>query len=394
VNQELRPPSSLAIGWLLPPAVFLFILPFAHTIALRWTAALVTLGIAIWQWRRGPRIPALPCKAAFAFWVVSLLLSLSGATNLARSVSDLRVDVVYSLAMFLAFYALTRGARELRIWLLALARGSLAISLLAIIYFLWYGDWLLGYQNMRGEFATCMITALPAILLLAKRGMPWTGKNDYLQWILPVMLVAGLFTLSRMFLGALILMMLLATGLETMRGRLSLRHGLIFVAIASALAAIALFAISEERGVSLGNDPRPEIWSFAWQRITEHPWIGTGYGNMPIPHDSPPTLSELGYSRPHNLLLAYAEQAGVFGAIAIMVVFVALGREYWGLYRSDELSLSYVGIAGLAILAGVLAKNMTAMFFTRECALLFWSLNGALLGYGRRMSALADAGRR
>jgi O-antigen ligase len=387
----LRAPPSLSQWWLLPPAVFLFILPFAHTIALRWIAAALTLGIAIWQWRRGPRVPPLPCKAAFAFWAGSLLLSLLWATNPAESASRLKVDVGYSLAMFLAFYGLTQSVRELQFWLLALAKGSLAISLLAIAYCAWFGEWRFGYQNARGEFATCMITVAPTIMLLASPAMPWTRATAHVRWILPVMLVAGLLTLSRMFLGALVLMMLVAAGLEAARGRINLRQSLIVAGIALALAAVAVLFVTEERGINLGGDLRPAIWKFAWQRIMEHPWTGTGYGFLINRHDFELAFPDRGIFHPHNLLLAYAEQAGILGALAIVVMFVALGREYWRLYRADALAASYVGIAGLAMLIGVFTKNMTDMFFANECALLFWSLNGILLGYGRRAAAPAKA---
>mgnify|MGYP006866175926 CR=1 FL=1 len=39
-----------------------------------------------------------------------------------------------------------------------------------------------------------------------------------------------------------------------------------------------------------------------------------------------------------------------------------------------------VGAAGLALVVGVVAKNMTDDFFVRHNALLFWSLTGAALG--------------
>lgn len=388
-NPSSSPP--LALAWLLPPAVFLFFLPFAHSIALRWFAGLLTVGIAVWQFRREPRMPPLPCKPAIEFWVGSLALSLLWAVNVVDSLSEMKVDVGFSLAMFFAFFCLTQSARELQIWLIALAKGNLVISLLAIGYCAWYGEWMLGYQNARGEFATCMITALPAILLLTLRGQPWSHRNAHVLWILPVMLAAGLLTLSRMFLGALVLMLMTAAVLQAVRHRLNMRQGLIAAAIASALIVIALLAVTEERGVNLGEDLRPAIWDFTWQRIKEHPWTGTGYGYLIERRDYARAFPDLGIFHPHNILLAYAEQAGVFGALALCAVFIALGREYWRLYRSDQHAVNYIGVAGLAMLIGVLAKNTTDMFFTRECALLFWSLNGALLGYGRRAAALADA---
>lgn len=389
-----RLPPPLPTAWLLPPSVYLFILPFTHTIALRWLAALLTLAVAIWQWRRGMHFSEFPCKGALAFWAVCLLVSVVGAADTAGSAAEFKVDVIYSLAMFLAFYTITQSAREFEAWLFALATGSFAISLLAIAYWAWFGEWELGYQNARGEFATCMITALPLILLLSLRDMPWTRGTVVVKWILPFMLAAGLLTLSRMFLGALVLMLLVAAGLEAARHRLSLRLGLMVAAIASALAATAILAVTEERGVNFGDDMRPAIWNFAWQRIKQHPWIGTGYGSMSNRHDYIQAFPDLGIFHPHNLLLAYAEQAGVLGVLAIVAVFLALGREYWRLYRSDTVAASHVGVAGLAMLIGVFTKNMTDMFFTHECALLFWSLNGALLGFGRRSAAASATGYR
>jgi O-antigen ligase len=152
--------------------------------------------------------------------------------------------------------------------------------------------------------------------------------------------------------------------------------------------------VSEKRGISLGGDPRPAIWEFAWQRIMSHPWSGTGYGNLLNHQDYVNAFPDRGIWHPHNLLLAYAEQAGVLAALAIAAVFAALFREYWLLYRSDERYVSAVGIAGLTMLIGVVAENVINMFLVRECALLFWSLNGALLGYGRRAMALAASRRR
>ncbi len=383
-------PQSLALAWLLPPAVFLFILPFAYMVALRWSAGAITLAIALWQWRRGPKIPPIPCKTAIVFWTVSLLLSLAWAARPAESLSEFKVDVVYSLAIFLAFYVLTQSAREFQIWLIALAKGSFVVSLLAIGYFAWFGEWVIGYQNALGQFATCMVTVLPAVLLLTLRGMPWSTPEAHVRWILPVMLVAGVLTLSRMFFGALVLMLLIAAALQHFRRRLHPRRGAVIVTIACMVAVSVILVIAEQRNISLVEDQRPAIWGLAWHQIQLRPWTGTGYGFLMDRQVYEKVFPDMGIWHPHNLLLAYAEQAGVFGATAIVLLFLALAREYWRLYRAENAAASTKGVAGLAMLAGVLAKNMTDMFFVRECALLFWALNGVLLGYGLRAAASAD----
>jgi hypothetical protein len=46
-----------------------------------------------------------------------------------------------------------------------------------------------------------------------------------------------------------------------------------------------------------------------------------------------------------------------------------------------------LGAIGLALLAAFLVKNLTDDFFNRHNALVFWALNGMLLGLARRPRA-------
>jgi O-antigen ligase len=376
---------------LIPPAAFLFILQFEHNITWRWLAALLTLALAVRQWSHGSPVPPLPCKAAISFWLACLLLSVVWAVDPAMSFSELRVDVFYSLLLFGSFYGLTQSARELEIWFNALAAGTFCVSAVAIVSFFHYGKWVPGHQHALGEFSTCLLTALPAIILLSLRNMPWSARGVWVRYALPAILLAGVLTLSRMFLGALILMLLVNTALQAWRHRLNLRQ-VFFVAaaVAAMTAAAGVALIAQRRGLKLTSDLRPAIWDVAVQRIAEHPWIGTGYGKLidsevylrAFPGDS--------IQHPHNLLLSFAEQAGIFAALAIVIVFAALAREYWRAYRSHSRVVSYVGGAGLVMLTGVLAKNMTDMFFVRESAVMFWSINGMLLGFVRRAAQVSS----
>jgi O-antigen ligase len=189
-----------------------------------------------------------------------------------------------------------------------------------------------------------------------------------------------------MFLGALMVMLLVAAALQLYRRKPGARQMMLFLAALAAvlvLAGIVVAFIADERNLTLVQDLRPAIWKIAIRRIGEHPWTGTGYGRLIDQDIYQDAFPNQGISHPHNLFLGFAEEAGLFGALAIAIVFLALGREYWRLYRSDVRALNHIGIAGLAMLCGVLAKNMTDMFFVRESALLFWSLHGMLLGYAR-----------
>ena len=45
-----------------------------------------------------------------------------------------------------------------------------------------------------------------------------------------------------------------------------------------------------------------------------------------------------------------------------------------------------LGVCGIALVLGVFLRNMVNDMFVRDQALLFWALNGMLLGLGCRQS--------
>jgi hypothetical protein len=67
-----------------------------------------------------------------------------------------------------------------------------------------------------------------------------------------------------------------------------------------------------------------------------------------------------------------------------VLVLAMLVREYAAMLARP--AVAPWGIVGLAILAGFIAKCLTDDFLHRHNAVLFWALNGMLLGLGRRAS--------
>jgi O-antigen ligase len=84
----------------------------------------------------------------------------------------------------------------------------------------------------------------------------------------------------------------------------------------------------------------------------------------------------------HNLLLNIAVQLGVVGVGLFVAVLALLAREYARFLA--EPAIAPLGVIGLALLAGFLAKNFTDDFLHRHNAQVFWALNGMLLGLARR----------
>jgi O-antigen ligase len=86
----------------------------------------------------------------------------------------------------------------------------------------------------------------------------------------------------------------------------------------------------------------------------------------------------------HNVFLNYGIEMGLPGMLALAWVFFSLLREYWRLCNAPDEKRKYLGIAGLMLIAGVVLRNQVDDMFLREQSLLFWALNGALLGLGLR----------
>ena len=60
--------------------------------------------------------------------------------------------------------------------------------------------------------------------------------------------------------------------------------------------------------------------------------------------------------------------------------------------RSRDDTLAFVGVAGLSLLAGFVAKNITDDFLFRSNAKELWAMTALLLGYGVRRERILAAG--
>jgi O-antigen ligase len=93
------------------------------------------------------------------------------------------------------------------------------------------------------------------------------------------------------------------------------------------------------------------------------------------------------------MFLDYGIQMGVPGILAFAFLFACVIREFLRLYRSSNLNVALIGVAGMAIVAAVILKSATDDQFIRHNALLFWALVGMGLGYGTRLAQAAESER-
>lgn len=383
---------------LLPAVVFLFVLPFSSLGGLRLTA-LVLSALMVWLGRDSLDVPRLPIKGALLLWAAIAFMSLAWALDPRYTFREIRVEIGYGVIAFLVFFSLTRSWEEGKLWLRTLVASMLVINGIALShYFESKGTFSPGQHGDIGRYSTYLITMLAPTLFLATRGS-LRKSSSYLAWLLVLLiLTGGYMTANRMFWLAAIVMVAFFTVLYVVgheRPPLIVKRASLLCGASIVVLALLFGAVLEQRTASFSDEPksgelsaspdlRPQIWRHAIHEIAQRPFSGVGFGRA-AGRQAFRVISPSGFIwHAHNLFLDYMLQMGIGGAVALSVLFLAVGREFWQLYRSGDRTLRLIGIAGLTLLVGTVMKNMTDDLFLRQNALLFWSLVGAALGYGIR----------
>jgi O-antigen ligase len=166
-----------------------------------------------------------------------------------------------------------------------------------------------------------------------------------------------------------------------------------------AAIALALVTIQESRqargaGKTLDSDHRLLLWPEIIEQIRERPLTGYGFGRGllrdPLQEDFRALDPNLWHA--HNIVLEALLQLGIPGLALLALLLGLLVRAGWRYARSADERTMACGIALIAVVAGMLVRNMTDTLFVRQNALLFWGIAGLLLGYGTSRSD-ADRGR-
>ena len=402
---------------LLPFMVLLFILPFPGTVTLRLLCLAGAFGVAIALWRRlAP--PRIPCKPALVFWALVALISLAGAVDRDYSLGEIKNEILYTMMAFIAFFAATREEKDLRRLSISLFAGAVVMCAWAL-----EARFRLGFWHENGDiYGTGTFPGYPAVLGIwqerQERGAIYgTGVfPGYAAVVVPMLFlfgartpgrwrrtaaavsfllvsVTGLLSLQRIFLvvlalqGCLALILLRRKGLIRL-SRATLLSGLIGII---ALAGGTLVVVHHERlnmtnATPIAEDARVVQWRAVLVRIAQNPVIGSGIGREVMRKAHRDLIPDSSFWHAHNVFLNYGLEMGLPGILALGWVFFSLLREYWRFYNSTDEKLKLLGIAGLMLILGVVLRNQVNDMFIRDAAILFWAVNGALLGYGHRRS--------
>ncbi len=408
-----RPPASrkAAVALL---AAFLFVLPFTSSVALRNLFLALAAACAMFEAAKGlaamPRLPpwrVLAPMFAYGAWSVA---SLAWSIEPAYSASELRPELLYPFAAFLAFFAVTADLATLDRWSWSLSAGLAALGLAAVGQEYFAGRWdPTRWHADVGGYATFVVLALPLLAWAFLRAGPGRrGMRLALAATAALTLLVTSWNDNRVAWVALAGMTILAIFLARDALAGPYRAKLLAATAAALIAFAALFVLSLQNRAEklegsaraaeaeIARDPRLAIWRYATTRIGEAPWIGHGFGRGILRQEFPskvtPGVDNPLYTHAHNTPLNVLLQGGALGFALFAWMVAALVREMAAGLRAGP-SHRLAATLGLVLVAGFAIRNQTDDFLVRHNALLAFSLAGAVLGALRRAPVPTSARR-
>lgn len=396
--------------WLLGfAAVYLFLLPtdaatFAVSVAFGGAALCAIIAYAV-AWRDpATRIPLAgpSILVPLAVWALWSCASLAWSADAAYSRGQLAREVMdSSLAMFI-FYIAARDAHALRVLIGAAFASVACFALLAIGMATIAGAWDAGrWHHGVGAWSTWLVLIAPFMFALLAPPPAGFGRGTR-SLLVGFALLALMITTARMTDNRIV-WIALATVFATVSLVAALRWPQTFtrtplrwiapLAVLLLVLGLAFADVLEERAglasrgsvaMSIERDPRVLLWEHISARIAAHPLTGYGFGRMIVARELAAETGNPLLSHAHNVFASQWLQTGLVGVLAFAAFLGALALRYIRFVRSHDDSLAFVGVVGLALLAGFVAKNLTDDFLFRSNAKELWAMSAFLLGYGVR----------
>lgn len=377
---------------MLPFMALVFILPFPGTVAFRLLCLSVAIGLTVWLWKKWT-VPSIPCKPALAAWALLAAVSLLYAVDRQYSLGEIKNEIGYTMAAFVTYFAVTRSRQQLQIFGMVVFASTLVISVWALWQRHRVGYWDDGARHGGvGSFASLAIMCAPMGLLVWQR-MERTGQLVLLGgaavviWAVAVSEQRIVWLAYGVQLAMLVCLLAYARLVRLRAGTVALIAACIMAISLTMLLAVHARKVDQSpvEYYDLGNDFRLQQWGKIASRIMDQPLVGAGFGRESmkkaypdlVPADAPMSLMW----HPHNVFLNYGIAMGVPGVVVLLLLLCGLAFTYGRYLRSANERDRLIAAAGIILIAGVVVRNMTNDLFLRDGALLFWALNGALLGY-------------
>jgi O-antigen ligase len=388
-------PHSLA-AW--SAAFFLASALFSHTVALRLLLLIAGLVFSLWaiaKDRQAIRVVP-PLWLPFLLWGTWAALSISWSMEPERSIKEWHNEIVYVALAFWVCFVAAQVPRAPRIILPMFAVAAGTVCAVALYYLLLAPDsYPIGWHGGSGNHSSALLTLMPCAVMAA-----WYGRRAGWPRLLQAscVLLAILFaisaytTLSRTIWLGFALQFVLMGALLVRRSTAPLTRRTRAIAVAAALAALAggvaitlgVQAQRETAGVArpLSQDPRFALWREIVERIGERPLAGYGFGRGALRQALGAELGDRDLWHSHNLLLDSLVQTGLPGLLLLLLLLGSTVRQGWRLAKDHDDAAAACGIAIIAVVAGMLMRNMTDVLWVRQNALLYWGVIGVLLAWG------------
>ena len=373
---------SLRLSWL-PFALLLIILPYPGTVAARLLLLLIAFIVAAsWYFRAAPAArAALPCKPALAFWWAVGLASLAYAADPGYSLGELKNEFGYTLLALFAFFVVGQRRDTALFAMRAMAIGVAILCGWATLTWAENFSWnRMGRHGDAGVVSTYLVTVLPALFWIAVDDPNFRWRLAGWLLIALALFIAAITDQRAAWLALaveaaiLVALMARAVRIPLSRRQVAIAAGLLLLAVAGAILRHSLQRYGQSG--ALPPDSRMDFWPSVLAMIGAHPFAGAGFGRQSMkiayPQLIPGYNPELWHA--HNLVLNYGLALGIPGMLALLALFAAWGRFFW------RCAATAAGMAGCALVAGVLVRNQFNDFFQRDMSLLFWSLCGLFAG--------------
>ncbi|VAW84488.1 hypothetical protein MNBD_GAMMA16-1620 [hydrothermal vent metagenome] len=380
---------------LIAPSIFLFILPFTHTVALRLSMLGIAFLTALYIWHKEEH-PSLPLKLPLLLTALISLASVFWAIDPSYSFGEVKNELGYTFLAFFTFFILTKSDRELRVFGGALLVGTIVMISLGLGAYLMEGRWNeTGYQGGVHDFSTYVVFMIPVLIFAC-----FYTKRLYCRLTIialtSLLIVAGYFTLQRIMWPGIAVVLLTVSVLliaaSSLHKIIKITSGIVVLFICIALLPVGLTAKNNTPYTSLSgmydvikNDPRVDgIWGASITGIEQAPLLGVGYGRRSFVKAYPELKVDLGWHT-HNIILDKTVQTGIIGAIIFTFLMACIIRQFWLAFRASlSREMLLLSLCGIALVLAMLIVNMTNHSFVRHSSLLFWSLLGISLGYSFR----------
>jgi O-antigen ligase len=388
----------------LAAAAFLVAAPVTGSPGLRvglLVVAALALGHVAFHHGRDRLAPAPPAYVSIplALWAVLATASAAWSVDSAYTWSELRREIVYGALAFGVFF-FAADAKRMRLWGAALIAGTVVLAAADLVRALVAPN-AVPLNSGSGRFTTHLVMVAPFLLLLAVDRPAGLGRRPALLTASVATFFLAALASENRIVWAAYFVCVATVGLSLLpsvapdRRRKALVAATLLVVAITALFAFSLvkklevYPTARNAGESLEMDVRPRFWSTAVGAIADRPLAGHGFGRDII---APRYRAEFGQgkgsefaSHGHNLFLNAGVSLGAAGVVALTLLLA--GLVYAHARNLARPATRIAGAIGLALVAGFLAKNMTDDFFNRHNALVFWALNGLLIGLGRRTDA-------